>query len=60
MFQTYDGGGVANFITNRKFRDTSGWTHCVIAYDTTQATSSNRVKTYSTRNGFTLFSTSSF
>jgi len=32
--------------TNRKFRDTSGWYHIVVAIDTTQATSSDRVKIY--------------
>mgnify|MGYP003656100286 CR=1 FL=1 len=32
--------------TNRKFRDASAWYHVVIACDTTQSTSSNRVKIY--------------
>ena len=59
-FQTYDGGGVANFITNRKFRDINAWTHCVIAYDTTQATSSNRVKTYFNGVQETSFSTADY
>merc|ERR1712097_59162 len=29
--------------TNRKFRDTNGWYHIVVAIDSTQATASNRV-----------------
>ena len=32
--------------TNRKFRDPSAWYHIVLAVDTTQATSSNRIKFY--------------
>ena len=32
--------------TNRVFRDTSAWYHIVVAWDTTQATASNRVKFY--------------
>ena len=41
-------GGVTkyNLKTNRKLRDTSAWYHVVIAVDTTQGTSSNRVKLY--------------
>ena len=35
-----------NFNTNRLFRDTNAWYHIVLAIDTTQATSSNRVKFY--------------
>ena len=32
--------------TNRRFRDPSAWYHVVVATDTTQSTSSNRVKLY--------------
>ncbi len=32
--------------TNRLFRDTSAWYHIVVAYDTTQASSSDRIKMY--------------
>lgn len=39
-------GGTNTFRTYRKFRDTSAWYHFVIAVDTTQATSTNRVKLY--------------
>ena len=37
------GGGV---YTNAVFRDPSAWYHIVLAVDTTQATSSNRIKLY--------------
>ena len=33
-------------LTARKFRDTNGWYHIVLAVDTTQATASDRVKLY--------------
>ena len=39
-------GGSADIITNRLFRDVSAWYHIVIAFDTTQGTSSNRIKLY--------------
>jgi len=35
-----------SLVTNRKFRDVSAWYHIVVAVDTTQATSSDRVKIY--------------
>ena len=35
-----------SLITNRVFRDVSAWYHIVCAVDTTQSTSSNRVKIY--------------
>jgi hypothetical protein len=35
-----------SLVTNRKFRDLSAWYHIVVAIDTTQSTSSNRVKIY--------------
>lgn len=38
-------GGAWNY-TNRVFRDTSAWYHIVFAVDTTQATSSDRIKLY--------------
>jgi len=38
---------ISKFIfTTRKFRDVSAWYHIVAAFDTTQATASNRVKIY--------------
>jgi len=37
---------VAQFYTTRRFRDTSAWYHIVLAFDTTQATDTNRMKLY--------------
>lgn len=43
----YFGGGSAYLIkTNRVFRDCAAWYHIVLACDTTQGTSSNRLKLY--------------
>ena len=39
-------GGSYNATTSAVFRDTSAWYHIVCAYDTTQATSTDRVKLY--------------
>ena len=47
-----------SYITNRKFRDTSGWFHLVLAVDTTQASSGNRVKFYINGEQETSFSSS--
>jgi hypothetical protein len=42
---SFNGGGASvHLITSRVFRDTSAWYHVVVAVDTTQATSSDRVK----------------
>ena len=35
-----------NWQSNRKFRDINAWYHIVCAFDTTQATDSNRIKVY--------------
>jgi hypothetical protein len=40
------GGSWISLATSAVFRDTSAWYHVVIAVDTTQATSTNRVKVY--------------
>ena len=39
-------GSGTELKTSALFRDTSAWYHVVIAYDTTQTTSSNRAKLY--------------
>ena len=53
-------GNDLNLITNRKFRDTSAWYHIVLAIDTTQGTSSNRVKLYVNGVQETSFSTETY
>ena len=55
----YDFGGsfFMNLITTQVFRDPSAWYHIVLAVDSTQATSSNRVKLYVNGTQVTAFST---
>ena len=47
-------------VTTQVFRDPSAWYHITLAVDTTQATSSNRVKLYTNGNQVTAFSSSSY
>ena len=53
----YSGGTAYNLITNQLFRDPSAWYHIVWAVDTTQSTSSNRIKLYVNGEQVTSFST---
>jgi hypothetical protein len=48
------------FITTQVFRDPSAWYHIVLAMDTTQATSTNRVKLYINGVQVTAFSTATY
>jgi len=62
-FRFWDYGGSSNdinIITNRMFRDINAWYHIVLAIDTTQATSSNRVKLYVNGVQETSFSTETY
>ena len=54
----YNSSNIIN--TTRVFRDTSGWFHVVIAQDTTQATSSDRVKIWVNGVQETVFDSSSY
>jgi len=54
------GGSVAQLQTTQVFRDFSGWYHIVIAVDTTQATSNNRIKMYVNGERITSFSTENY
>ena len=57
----YSGGGTNyNLITTQVFRDPSAWYHVVWAVDTTQSTSSNRVKLYLNGEQITSFSTEAY
>ena len=49
-----------NVTTNRRFRDVSNWYHIVLAVDTTQGTSSNRIKMYVNGVQETSFSSSNY
>mgnify|MGYP003637720545 CR=1 FL=1 len=53
-------GGVYALTTSQVFRDVSAWYHIVIAFDTTQATSSNRIKLYVNGSQVTAFGTASY
>ena len=55
-FRFFIDGGTYNFTTNAVYRDTSAWYHIVVAVDTTQATSSNRIKIYINGSQVTSFS----
>ena len=57
----YNGSGFDFYlVTNRVFRDTNAWYHIVVQVDTTQATSSNRVKLYVNGVQETSFSTETY
>ena len=58
---TVGGAGTNYFLgTTQVFRDPSAWYHIVVALDTTQATSSNRVKVYVNGKQVTAFSTTNY
>ena len=46
--------------TKAKYRDPSAWTHFVVAFDTTQSTSSDRVKIYVNGTQVTSLATSNY
>ena len=54
------GSIVLNLNTTQVFRDPSAWYHIVVAIDTTQATSSNRVKMYVNGSQITAFGTATY
>ena len=59
--QLYEGAGTSfQLRTNRKFRDPSAWYHIVLAVDTTQGTSSDRIKLYVNGVQETSFQTSNY
>ena len=49
-----------DFATTQVFRDPSAWYHIVLAIDTTQATSTNRIKLYVNGVQVTSFSTATY
>jgi hypothetical protein len=57
----YQGGAVSvNLESTQVFRDPSAWYHLVLAVDTTQATTANRVKIYVNGNQITAFGTANY
>jgi hypothetical protein len=60
--QLRDGSGneVGNIRTTQVFRDVSAWYHFLVVIDTTQATSSNRMKLYVNGSQVTAFGTATY
>ena len=57
----YDGGSYEyNLITDRQLKDVNGWYHIVVAFDSTQATASDRIKVYINGVQETSFSTETY
>ncbi len=54
------GAGSVNLVTTSVYRDVSAWYHIVLAVDTSQATTSNRVKIYVNGTQVTAFSTANY
>jgi len=54
-----DSGGFS-LTTTQVFRDVSAWFHLVVAFDSTQATSANRIKVYVNGLQVTTFSTATY
>ena len=59
-FESWDGSVNPKLITNRKFKDTSGWYNIVCAVDTTQATEADRIKIYVNGVQETSFGTANY
>jgi hypothetical protein len=57
---TYSTSTQANVITTQVFRDPSAWYHVVVAFDSTQATASNRVQMYINGAQVTAFGTAAY
>jgi hypothetical protein len=59
-FQSYVGGVNAHLVTTQVFRDPSAWYHIIVAVDSTQATSTNRVKIYVNGSQVTAFTVATY
>jgi hypothetical protein len=60
VYQRTSGSTDFHLTTTQKLRDVSAWYHVVVAYDTTQATASNRVKIYINGSQITSLSISTY
>jgi len=59
--EIYDNGPAnVSLITTQVFRDPSAWYHIVIVYDTTNATTANRVRVYVNGTQVTAFGTATY
>ena len=57
---TTNSSGNAQLTTNRLFRDVNSWYHIVVRVDTTQSTSSDRIRLYVNGEQETSFSTANY
>ena len=60
IFDVSGGLTTCNLISTQVLRDVSAWYHLVVSVDTTQATSSNRIKVYLNGSQITAFGTASY
>jgi len=58
--QDYDGSQDTDLITSAKYTDVGAWYHICVAYDTTQAVDTNRIKLYVNGTQVTDFSTATY
>jgi len=56
-YQSGDGGYTGRLVTNRAFRDCSGWMHVVVVWDSDNVTAGDRMKMYINGVEETSFST---
>ena len=54
---TYENSDSTQMFTSARYRDVSAWYHFVVAFDTTQSSSANRVKLYVNGTQVTAFDT---
>lgn len=60
QYHTSGGPSLYAITTNAQYRDTSAWYHIVVEFDSTQSTSSNRVKLYVNGEQITSFQNASY
>ena len=62
VLDVYDNSGAVQWrlVTTQVFRDPSAWYHIVLAFDSTNATSTNRAKLYVNGSQVTAFSTATY
>ena len=60
IYEEANGTDQYELITTQEFRDPSAWYHLVLSFDTTQSTSSNRIKLYVNGEQVTAFGTSDY
>jgi hypothetical protein len=61
QLQFFQGAGLVSAVqTTQVFRDPSAWYHIVLAVDTTQATSTNRIKMYVNGSQITAFASAAY